>query len=494
MIVNFKWAGNWLARSRRTPAPVTWLDRPDLGQLALPNAVLPPFVAACPLAQKYRSLLGPLDWANFPERDTRHAWPGFPPLPRAPFVAAYLIKLDQRLRYMSDLRHFLVQHPALIWLVGFPLQPEAHSPYGFNPDTSLPTARLFIQVLRTLPNASLQFLLDSSVSRIRDLLPPEVNFGETVVGDTKHILAWVRENNPKTFIKEGRFDKTRQPKADRDCKLGCKKKHNQQVAGTQGNSQPATSPTPTTNPLPASTVEVGEYYWGYGSGVIATKIPNYGEFILAELTQTFDRTDITYFLPLMAQVERRLGHKPRFGAFDAAFDAWYVYAYFHQAGGWAAVPFVERGGRKGRAFDEAGLPCCEAGLSMPLKLTFICRSTEVEHERGRYACPLLFPQATGQVCPLNHKNWTTGGCLTTMATSIGARLRYQLDRDSQAYKLLYNQRTASERINSLATDLGIERPRLRSQSAITNQNTLIYSLLNLRGLQRMRTLQTSQAK
>ncbi len=24
----------------------------------------------------------------------------------------------------------------------------------------------------------------------------------------------------------------------------------------------------------------------------------------------------------MAQVERRLGHKPRFGAFDAAFDAW----------------------------------------------------------------------------------------------------------------------------------------------------------------------------
>jgi hypothetical protein len=81
-----------------------------------------------------------------------------------------------------------------------------------------------------------------------------------------------------------------------------------------------------------------------------------------------------------------------------------------------------------------------------------------------------------------------------MATSIGARLRYQLDRNSQPYKLLYNQRTASERINSLATDLGIERPRLRSQSAITNQNTLIYSLLNLRGLQRMRTLQTSQAK
>jgi hypothetical protein len=506
MIVNFKWAGNWPARSRRAPvpAPAAWLDRPDLAQLARPDAVLPPFVADCPLAQKYRTLLGALDWANFPERDAQHPWPGFPPLPRAPFVAAYLIKLDQRLRYMSDLRHFLVQHPALIWLAGFRLQPAATSPYGFDPEASLPTARLFMQVLRSLPNASLQFLLDSTVTCIRQLLPAEVNFGDTVVGDTKHILAWVRENNPKVFIKEGRFDKTRQPRADRDCRLGCKKKHNQQPARTEaGHTPPAAPTTPTTNPLPASTVEVGEYYWGYDSGIIATKVPGYGEFVLAELTQTFDRTDITYFLPLMAQVERRLGRKPRFGAFDAAFDAFYVYAYFHQAGGFAAVPFVERGGGQKRTFDHTGLPLCEAGLSMPLKNTFICRTSDVEHERGRFACPLLFPpvsgtaagvQPTGQVCPIQQKNWAGGGCLTTMATSIGARLRHQLDRDSQAYKLLYNQRTASERINSLATDLGIERPRLRSRPAITNQNTMIYILLNLRGLQRVRAIQAGSAK
>ena len=28
----------------------------------------------------------------------------------------------------------------------------------------------------------------------------------------------------------------------------------------------------------------------------------------------------------MHDTEQRLGHKPRFGTFDAAFDAWYVYA------------------------------------------------------------------------------------------------------------------------------------------------------------------------
>ena len=75
--------------------------------------------------------------------------------------------------------------------------------------------------------------------------------------------------------------------------------------------------------------------------------------------------------------------------------------------------------------------------------------------------------------------------LGELAASIGARLRYQLERDSAEYKTIYKQRTADERINSQALDLGIERPKLRRQSAITNQNTLIYVLINLRALQRV---------
>ena len=49
-----------------------------------------------------------------------------------------------------------------------------------------------------------------------------------------------------------------------------------------------------------------------------------------------------------------------------------------------------------------------------------------------------------------------------------------------ADKTIYNQRTADERINSQAVALGIERPHLRRHSAIANQNTLIYVLINLR--------------
>ncbi len=64
--------------------------------------------------------------------------------------------------------------------------------------------------------------------------------------------------------------------------------------------------------------------------------------------------------------------------------------------------------------------------------------------------------------------------------------RYQLDRESDAYKEVYKQRTATERINSQAVDLGIERPRLRNGQAIARLNTLIYILINLRACQRIR--------
>ena len=61
---------------------------------------------------------------------------------------------------------------------------------------------------------------------------------------------------------------------------------------------------------------------------------------------------------------------------------------------------------------------------------------------------------------------------------------------SELYKQAYRQRTAVERINSQAVALGIERPHLRNGQAIANQNTLIYLLINLRFLQRLREART----
>jgi len=56
---------------------------------------------------------------------------------------------------------------------------------------------------------------------------------------------------------------------------------------------------------------------------------------------------------------------PRFGAFDAAFDAFYVYEYFHDAGGFAAVPWGDRPSHR-KQFSNDGLPLCAVGLPMPI--------------------------------------------------------------------------------------------------------------------------------
>ncbi len=474
------WAG------RPTPR-----QRPSLSELAQGSeSRLPRFVRESEAALKYLRLLGPLDWPHFPDRPDQRFHPDYPPLSFATFAAAYLVKIDQHLPYLADLRDYLVQHPALVWLLGFPLIKSTAFSWGFDVQASLPNHRHFCRLLHTIPNPSLQFLLDETVRLLQHSLSRQAPlFGDCISLDTKHIIAWVQENNPKAYV-DHRYDKTQQPKGDPDCRLGCKRRHNQ----VKGHSSVESLPTPTTNPIPAKDLAIGEYYWGYGSGIVATQVPGWGEFVLAELTQPFDQSDVSYFLPLMAEVERRLGRRPRFGAFDAAFDAFYVYEYFARDDSFAAVPFVAHGGQGPRTFSSDGLPLCAAGLPMTLRYTFQCRTTLIPHERGRYACPLRYPQPTGEPCPVQHKHWPKGGCVSTLATSSGARLRYQIDRESELYKQVYRQRTASERINSQAVDLGIERPKLRNGDSIANHDTLTYVLINLHALQRVRQRQAKAAQ
>ncbi len=449
---------------------------PDLHTLAALPPLWPACVSAAPTIRRLMNLLSPLDWAHFPERNL-HQHRRYRTIPYAALAAIELIRLNEAIPSMEKLRQFLGEHPGFVWLCGFPLALTPETDLGFHPPASLPTARHLTDMLRTVPNAALQFLLADSVRLIRTELerlgaPPR----DCVSLDTKHVLAWVRENNPKAYVPE-RYNSHFPPLGDPDCRLGCKRKHNR--------------PTPTTNPRSASRLAVGEYYWGYGSGIVVAKVPGWGEFVLAEMTQPFDQGDATYFFPLMRQVEERLGYRPRYGAFDAAFDAWYVYAYFYRENepdfGFAAVPLVDKGRSPARQFDPQGRPLCKAGLAMPLQLTFTDRTKcIIEHERGKYVCPLFFPEKTQRPCPIRHPRWRRGGCMAMMPTSIGARLRYTLDRESERYRAVYRQRTAAERIYAQAVALGIERPHLRNGAAIANENTLIYLLINLRFLQRLR--------
>lgn len=445
-----------------------------LPRLMSADEQLPRFVRACATTMALLPTLRLLDWEAMAQPISRQ-WFGKQPVPLVAYVGAFLVKIDQKLSSTSHLRRFLAQHPALIWALGFPLYGRTSTRHGFDPELSLPTRQQFSHVLRTLDNTCLQALLTAQVQQLQTLLPAA--FGQTISLDTSHILAWVKENNPRQYIKEGRFDKEKQPAGDPDCKLGCKRAHNRLLK------------SPAKEGKPASTLAFKdkEFYWGYASGAVVTKVPGWGEFVLAEMTETFDKDDVRYFFPLLEQVEQRLGFRPRFAALDAAFDAFYVYAYFHSDvhDGFAAVPLKQPNARP-RLFDDAGLPLCAAGLPMPVRKRYTDRTKAIiPHQRAIHACPLLHPAPTGKICPIAHKQWPKGGCSANLPTSPGARLRHALDRSSETYKSVYRQRTAVERIFSQAKSLGMERPKLRNQQAITNLNSLTYLIVNIRALQQV---------
>ncbi len=391
---------------------------------------------------------------------------------------------------MSELRTFLLDHPALVYYLGFERVPEPTSPFGFDVEQTVPKRRHLSTVLRTFSSDALAFLLDASVRLLHHTLPAEQQhtFGDTIAGDTQAILAWVKENNPKQFIKHGRFDKTRQPKADPDCKLGVKKARNSAPSDADAFDRAA----PTTDATPAARLQVGvDILWGYASGIVVTKLPDGSEVVLAERTRPFNESDPSYFAPLMAHTEQRLGRKPRFGTWDAAYDAHYVYDYFHRAGGFAAVPFNPGGPQRARrAFSADGSPLCAAELPMTLQFTYVHRSSLTPEVREKFRCPLLYPTPSGETCPIADAHFSKGGCTTTIAAGAGSRIRHTLDRESAAYKQLYASRTMVERINSQAEALGMTRPKLRRGRAIANNNTLVYVLINLRALSRIRARQT----
>ena len=124
---------------------------------------------------------------------------------------------------------------------GLSLGCRPRQPYGIDVKRSVPSDRWLRHKQQTLPNVILQALFQETVHALQVEIP---ELGETVAIDTKHIYAWVKENNPREFVKD-RYDPERQPSGDADCRLGVKRSSNQD----DGDGQ----------------VEVQkEYLWGYG--------------------------------------------------------------------------------------------------------------------------------------------------------------------------------------------------------------------------------------
>jgi hypothetical protein len=415
------------------------------------------------VVQRYRALFALLDWQVLPDPCPDPSRPGKRPHPESAYIKAFLIKISEGYEYCSQLRTFLVEHPLLVLERGFRPVLNCSLPYGFDVGRTVPSERWLREKQRTLDHRHLQDLLHATVQALQEEIP---GLGEVVAFDVKHLYAWVGENNPRESIKD-RFCKDRQPRGDPDCRVGVKSSTNQE--------QPD-----------GSKKEKKEYLWGHGSGIATATIPDYGDVVLAEYTQPFNESDVSYYLPLFIQMVAVRGHFPLHVTADAAYDAWYVYQTCAHREGIAAIPLNQHGHPDGPR-DRDGVPFCPIGLRMHPTYRFT-------HTKGyqaqRYRCPLLKPSRTGQTC--EHEQFLKDkGCVKDINIEKGGLMRAMLDRSSPLYHAVYCQRTSAEPINSQAKALGIERPKVRNGDSVRRLNTLTYIVINLKALARARAINAS---
>jgi hypothetical protein len=412
-----------------------------------------------PLVQEYRTFFALFDWSVVDRwLESRSACCGSHGHPLSAYLKAFLLRIKEGLIYAKQLRDFLVKHPLLVIELDFDLRLDFTADYGFDVEATLPTRYWFGEKLRKLDRSLLTDLLAATVAALKEEIP---GLGEVIAFDVKHIYAWVKENNWRAYVAE-RYDKTRQPTGDPDCKLGVKRSTNKELPD-------------------GTTEEKKELIWGYGTGVAAAITPDFGDVVLAEYTQPFNKGDVTYFRPLYQQSAIALEHFPTHITADAAYDAWYVYDTVARHGGMAAVPL---NAHSKTIFDPDGTPHCPIGLRM-------IPTFHYAHTNGyralRYRCPLLFPHATGQTC-VHAQFLKEKGCQKEINDEPGGRARLLMDRTSPLYKAIYTQRTSCERINSQAKELGIERPRVHNGRSVANLNTFIYLVINVRALQRAKSI------
>ncbi len=193
-----------------------------------------------PVVQRYRAFFRLFNWSVVPEPAINPTHPGKRPHPQCAYIKALLVKLEENLTSCTRLRRYLLEHPLLVLELGFRPVLDISQPYGFNLERTVPTARWLREKQRTLEQSVLQALLMETVYALCEEIP---GLGEVVAFDVTHIYAWVRENNPRVYVK-GTFDVTHIPKGDPDCRLGVKKSTNQeQPDGTKKEKKKAFSAT-----------------------------------------------------------------------------------------------------------------------------------------------------------------------------------------------------------------------------------------------------------
>ena len=409
------------------------------------------FVEHDPIVLHYKQIFDVFDFSLLPEAKTG-------PKENSPkvYAKAFLVMIEEGIKSSEELRQFLVRHPALLVFLGFQLKGVSHDlPFGFHIQETVPSARHLRRKLQEFQNSHLKLLLYDTIIKLQEL----GSLDGIAAMDTKEILAFVKENNPKQYVKD-RYKKDNIPPGDKTCALGAKPSSNKDE---NGKKKP-------------------RYFWGYKSGAIFSQT-EYGLVCLSECTSPAAKADVRFFFPLILPLVL-LGIDVKVFLADAAFDAWYVYAAIDILGAKAYIPINTRGHDiQKMEFGPNGRPVCQNGLEMDNGGKWFDK--QKGYHRLKATCPLVNP-TTGRR-KKKHANIDCEildskprGCSRVINLDDPDNLRFAIDRQSREFKGVYKQRTQAERGFSIFKGYGVETPIQRNINSVSNLSTLAYCLMNAR--------------
>jgi hypothetical protein len=385
--------------------------------------------------KKYDLLFSVINTSPLEETSCR----GRPPFPRPALLRTFVYKNVRCFPSLTELATELNENQSL------------SAKCGFDPLKAAPSVERFSSFLRDTPNQTLQMIRIHLVKELA--LAGEITF-QYLSGDSCPILANVKANNLKTIARD-RFDKTKIPKGDPDCRLGTI----------------VTFPSPTQKKI--------QYFWGYRNHVITdalselpiyeiTKPANVGESPL--LIPNLKEIISTYSLNIDDQIEAFIA--------DSAYDSIQNFEFIVKE--LKAKAIIAENPRNKNPHDlklsHRGHPCCIAGFEMVSRGIF--KDSKQNRVRHKFICPIRASKKFAKqqpICPWWHPKFLAGkGCITYLRVDADDSIRKNIDRHSPEFKKLYNLRTSSERIFSRLLSIFMQYPTVKGLNATANLCTIAH--------------------
>jgi hypothetical protein len=421
-----------------------------------------------PLVKEYEEIFTFLDFSGLPvpkrgpKRNTLEV-----------YAKVFLIKVNQKIQYASELREFFCEHQQLIPLVGF--YPVYNKITGaLDLEKTVVSARHLRRKLQSIENQHLKLLLKQTVDQLQE----KKLLKGTAIADTTEILAWVKENNLKQRV-DNRFDKTRTIKGFLQCSLGAK-------------------------PVPGEKDNKGKpkmrYFWGAKQAALVEHTA-YGTAFLYEDVFTAKTADVKTALPTLKPLVEQWAYRLKKFLADAAYDAFDIYHYVYakdtpkptRKPATAYIALNSRGHKRLNCqFSDKGNLICEANLEMTNGGTWFDKAKG--YRRQKFTCPLVKRPTKHKcgTCPINHEKFQKNGCYRYINIDDPEQLRFRVHRDSKEYKNTFKQRIFVEQaFSSIKEHYDIEMPNVRKLHSVKNIYTIAAILNNVHILQKA-TSQSSQ--